>query len=150
MSRTILRNATLLLALAGTACVMPPAERAALPVERSTADVSGMQNRLFDTSDATRVMRGIVSTLQDRGYRIAEVDRARGRVTATRGSATRLVVQQQPAGEGRIRVTADSYARWDAKDQQVDAAEYYEVNLFAPLGEALGLPALGVPAGASS
>ncbi|WP_426956768.1 hypothetical protein [Muricoccus radiodurans] len=141
MSRSARRAVFLLgLALGAPGCARPPAEAGPVPVARSAQDLRVVQNRVVATGNGEQVMRAMAATLQDRGFRMAEVDVGAGRIAATRWPFQRITLQQRRLDAGRTGIEADAYVRIEGQDVQVDDPRYYETDLFGPLSQALGLP----------
>jgi len=86
-----------------------------------------------------------VSTLHDLGYRITRVDPGSGTVSATKADRLRVsaVVRGQDGNRSVVRANAVILAP-PGRIYEVDAAEFYQVNFFAPLSAMLGREALGV------
>lgn len=115
------------------ACAAPQPEFQAS--RKSAVELRAIQARLVP-GDGDTVMRGVVETLHDLGYRITRVDAASGTVSATRQTALRMAVVVQPRTprESVVRANATIVALQEA---QVDSPEFYERNFFAQLGSTM-------------
>lgn len=95
-----------------------------------------MQTRII-TGDADEVMRGVIATLHDLGYRITRADAATGTVSATRQAGLRLAVVVQPRPPGQTVVRANATLLGLGQEAQVDSPEFYSRNFFTPLGDTM-------------
>jgi hypothetical protein len=68
------------------------------------------QSRVFDTSDKERVLRAVISTLQDLGFVIDRADLVLGSVSGTKleGSQIKITVSVRPKGSDRMTVRANA------------------------------------------
>lgn len=129
-------------------CAHQEPDRTFRPSSRSAVELRAMQTRLFDGDDAT-VLRGVIATLQDLGYRITKAEPEAGTVTATKLNTVRLtaVVRGREGRQSIVRVNAVVLA--PALETQVDEPTFYLQNFFVPLSQTLGREAFAVPADAS-
>jgi hypothetical protein len=104
-----------------------------------------MQTRLVP-GDSSAVMRGVVATMHDLGYRITKADAATGTVSGTRSTALRLAAVVQPRDAGQSIVRANATIVSLRREAQVDAPEFYSRNFFDPLGATLQRELAAVPA----
>ncbi len=93
-----------------------------------------MQTRVVD-GDADDVMRGVIATLHDLGYRITRADAATATVSATREASLRLAVVVQPRPPGQTVVRANASLLGVGREAQIDSPEFYTRNFFTPLAE---------------
>lgn len=149
MTRTSMRLAAVCL-LAGfiTAC-QHTNERLILS-SKPAVELRAMQSRAFDTADQNKMMRTIVATLQDLGYKIDKVDPRAGSVTATKLSALRVNASVYPRGASQLIVRSNAQVKLNQQAQsqmiesQVDDPEFYQKFFFEPLSKAIFLTALQV------
>lgn len=68
------------------------------------------QSRVFETSDKERVLRAVISTLQDLGFVIDRADLVLGSVSGTKlaGSQIKITVSVRPKGTDRMTVRANA------------------------------------------
>lgn len=68
------------------------------------------QSRVFDTKDKERVIRGVISTMQDLSFVLERADATLGSVSGTkydRGQVIKLTVSVRPKGETQMTVRAN-------------------------------------------
>jgi hypothetical protein len=97
------------------------------------------QSRVFDTSDKERVLRAVISTLQDLGFVIDRADSMLGSVSASKlqgVDAIRITVSVRPKGSDRMTVRAN--AQFDV--QPVEDPKQYQ-DFFSSLSKSLFLAA---------
>jgi hypothetical protein len=95
------------LALAG--CVHN-ATNSALEVGSNQVQIRQIQSRAFDTTDKTKTLRTVISTLQDLGFVIDKADLELGSITATKldGYALRMSVTVRPRNAKQLLVRANA------------------------------------------
>ena len=97
------------------------------------------QSRVFETTDKAKVLRTIISTLQDLGFVIERADLALGSVSGTKldgQNRTRITVSIRKKGSNRMLVRAN--AQFNVTPIK-DPKQYQ--NFFASLEKALFLTA---------
>jgi hypothetical protein len=126
------------------ACSMGPPPTEFIPSKKSAVELRAAQARLI-TGDEDVVMRGVVATLHDLGYRITKVEAGAGTVSATRQTELRMAVVVRPkdATESVVRANATIVAV--NREAQVDSAEFYEKDFFDELGANLQRNIAAVP-----
>ena len=70
-----------------------------LPSKKSAVELRAVQTRLIP-GDPDNVMRGVIATLHDLGYRITKADPGAGTVSATRQTALRMAVAVRNCSPG--------------------------------------------------
>ncbi|MGG5886684.1 hypothetical protein ACLF3G_06050 [Falsiroseomonas sp. HC035] len=96
-----------------------------------------MQTRIVD-GEENAVLRGVVATLQDLGYRITRAEAGAGTVSATRLTGLRLAVVVRGQAGGRSLVRANATVLGLGRERQVDSPEFYLRNFFIPLQDTIG------------
>jgi len=125
------------LALALTAAACAQQQQVVFePSRKSAAELRAMQVRVVD-GEPEAVMRGVVATLHDLGYRITRIEADSGTVSATRKAALRMAVVVQAKPPDRSVVRANATLLGVGREGQVDSPEFYAANFFRPLGAAL-------------
>lgn len=96
------------------------------------------QSRIFETSDKEKVLRAVISTLQDLGFVIDRADLLLGSVTGTRFDQLplKITVSVRPKGSERMLVRAN--AQFNV--QPVQDPKHYQ-DFFASLEKSLFLTA---------
>ena len=96
------------------------------------------QSRIFDTSDKKKVMRAIISTLQDLGFVIDRADYNLGSISGTKFDQlpTKITVTAREKGSDRIVVRAN--AQYNVSP--IDDPKQYQ-DFFASLEKSLFLTA---------
>jgi hypothetical protein len=97
------------------------------------------QSRDFDTSDKERVLRAVISTLQDLGFVIDRADFMLGSVSASKLQGTdaiRITVSVRPKGSDRMNVRAN--AQFNV--EPVEDPKQYQ-DFFSSLSKSLFLAA---------
>ncbi|MCK8788178.1 hypothetical protein M0638_27905 [Roseomonas sp. NAR14] len=125
-------------------CAPQPPERQFQASTRSAVELRAMQSRMID-GEANTVLRGVIATLHDLGYRIDKAEPNAGTVTATKMNTVRLtaVVRQREPGRSVVRANA---VVWQPRlETQVDEPNFYLANFFAPLAATLGREAFAAP-----
>jgi hypothetical protein len=130
--------------LAFGACSMQQPERQFQPSDKSAVEMRVMQTRVIE-GEAPTVMRGVVATLHDLGYRINKAEPSAGTVTATKLERVRLtaVVQQRESRQSIVR--ANAVVLLPRIESQVDDPQFYLRNFFVPLSATLGREAFAAP-----
>jgi hypothetical protein len=105
----ILRLSLLAVALAVTGCVHN-STNSALEVGSDQVQLRQIQSRAFDTTDKTKTLRTVISTLQDLGFVIDKADLELGSITATKldGYALRMSVTVRPRNAKQLLVRANA------------------------------------------
>ena len=105
----ILRLSLLAAALAVTGCAHN-ATNSALEVGSDQVQLRQIQSRAFDTTDKTKTLRTVISTLQDLGFVIEKADLELGSITATKldGYALRMSVTVRPRNAKQLLVRANA------------------------------------------
>lgn len=121
-----------LLGLLATAACAPQQGIEFVPSQKSAVELRAIQSRTVP-GDAQTVMRGVIATLHDLGYRINKAEPQAGLVSATRATALAMtvVVQDRPGNTSVVR--ANATIRSALREGQVDAPEFYQNNFFLPL-----------------
>lgn len=96
------------------------------------------QSRIFETADKEKVLRAIISTLQDLGFVIDRADLMLGSISATKQDRNqiRITVSVRPKGNDRMLVRAN--AQFNISPIE-DPKEYQ--NFFSSLEKSLFLTA---------
>jgi hypothetical protein len=129
--------AVALASLLVSACVAPPAQPVFEPSARSAVELRAMQTRIVE-GEENAVLRGVVATLQDLGYRITRAEAGAGTVSATRLTGLRLAVVVRGQADGRSLVRANATVLGLGRERQVDSPEFYLRNFFIPLRDTIG------------
>ena len=105
----ILRLSLLAAALAVSGCVHNSTQ-SALEVGSDQVQLRQIQSRAFDTTDKTKTLRTVISTLQDLGFVIDKADLELGSITATKldGYALRMSVTVRPRNAKQLLVRANA------------------------------------------
>ena len=101
----ILLSVTLLLAGCATTT------QRVLDTDQSQVKLRNMQTRAFDTSDKEKMLRVVISTLQDLDFVIDRADPELGSVTAskfTNNTLLKMTVTARPRGEKQLLVRANA------------------------------------------
>ena len=130
---------TLIAALAGCAGTR---NEQVLGGGESALKLRSAQTRAFDTGDRTRVLRGVVATLQDLGFMVTGADAALGTVTGRKFTTDRggrtydlsMTVTVRPRNETQTLVRANA----EFNNKPVEDPQAYQ-NFFAALGKSLFL-----------
>jgi hypothetical protein len=82
----------------------------ALEVGSNQVELRQIQSRAFDTTDKSKTMRTVISTLQDLGFVIDKADLELGTVTATKldGYALRMSVSVRPRNAKQLVIRANA------------------------------------------
>jgi hypothetical protein len=119
-----------------SACT-PTQEVVFVPSTKSAVELRALQTRVVGGDEAT-VMRGVVATLHDLGYRITKAEPEAGTISATRLTGLRLAAVVRPRGEQEAAVRANATVLAPGREAQVDDARFYQDNFFGPLAATLG------------
>jgi hypothetical protein len=82
-----------------------------LAASESQVQLRSIQTRAFDTTDKQKMLRTIISSLQDLGFVIDRADLMLGSVTGSKFTANRLLkltVTVRPRGENELLVRANA------------------------------------------
>lgn len=147
MPRTVF-NFSVLLSLSVLAACQHTGQKMILSA-KPAVELRAIQSRAFETTDQTKMMRTIVATLQDLGYKIDKIEPAAGSITGTKLSALRLTASVYPRGTTQLIVRSNAIVRMPQQQQrqtesQVDDPTFYQQLFFEPLSKALFLTALQV------
>ena len=107
--------------------------------DQSQMQKRSYQSRVFDTNDKEKVLRGVISTLQDLAFIIDRADMTLGSVSATKidkGLPIRITVSVRTKGQTQISVRAN--AQFNLKP--VEDPKPYQ-DLFSSLEKSLFLTA---------
>lgn len=93
-----------------TACNTTGSAKEALTTDMSQVQLRQIQSRAFDTTNRTKMLRTIISTLQDLGFVIDKADDELGTVSATKlnGYQLRMTVTVRLKGEKQLLVRANA------------------------------------------
>ena len=107
----------------------------------SQVALRSIQTRAFDTTDKEKMLRTVITTLQDLGFVVDKADNVLGTISATKldGYGLRITVSVRPRGETQLLVRASA----QYKLQAVNDPKPYQ-DFFAALGKAIFLEAHSV------
>lgn len=125
-----------MLLLALGACVAQP-KMEFIPSKKGAVELRSMQTRIVPGDDNT-VMRGVVATLHDLGYRITRAETGAGTVSGTRLTTLRMAVVVRPGLAGQSIVRANATVLAPFREAQVDDPAFYRDNFFTPLAAMTG------------
>ncbi|MDX1424624.1 MAG: hypothetical protein R3322_15875 [Kiloniellales bacterium] len=111
MSRKLLRTVVvLLLPTMLLAACQTDSRQQALATSESQLALRQIQSRAFDTTDRDRMLRTIISTLQDLSFVVDKADATLGSVSGTKldGYQLRMTVTVRPRGESQLIVRANA------------------------------------------
>jgi len=111
----------------------------ALDTDQSQVKLRNMQTRAFDTTDKEKMLRVVISTLQDLDFVIEKADYMLGSISGSKSFANQLVkmsVTVRPRGETQLLVRAN--AQYGIK--AVETPEQYQ-DFFIALEKAMFLAA---------
>lgn len=114
------------------------------PSKKSAVELRSMQVKLVPGNQDT-VMRGVVGTLHDLGYRITKVEVGAGTVSATRQTALRMAIVVRPKDADACVVRANATVISALREGQVDTPEFYQRDFFEPLGSTMQRQLATVP-----
>ena len=133
-----MRNAVFMVAaaLALAGCATTPTTQF-IPSGKSAVELRAIQSRVVEAGPDD-AMRAVIATMHDLGYRITRVSPAAGTVSGARQAELRMavVVKARTPEESAVRANATLLS--PLREAQVDSAEFYQSNFFAPLGDTLG------------
>lgn len=132
-----LRTILACLALAPLAGCAANSGVAFVPSAKSPVELRAIQTRTVD-GDENTVMRSVIATLHDLGYRITKAEPEAGTVSATRLTGLRLAAVVQPRGPGQSAIRANATVLSPGREAQVDDPRFYQQNFFAPLAATMG------------
>jgi hypothetical protein len=145
---TMTRLAIIGAMLALAACSVQPPPTEYIPSKKSAAELRSVQSRVVQENQDD-VIRAVIGTLHDLGYRITKVESGAGTVSATRQTALRMAVVTRPRGANDSIVRANATIVALYREAQVDSAEFYRSNFFEPLEAAMQRRLADVPGDAS-
>jgi hypothetical protein len=119
-------------------CANTSADRRILEAEESQVKLRVMQTRAFDSTDENRMIRSVISALQDLGFVIESAEVGLGTVSATKLDRydLKVTVTVKPRGERQLVVRAN--AQFDKKPVE-DPAPYQ--RFFEALSKSIFLEA---------
>lgn len=129
----------ILFCLALTGCASAASQKQLLQAEDSQVKLRGIQTRSFDTTDKEKMLRNIISTLQDLDFVIQKSDLELGSVTGGKfhkNNVLTMSVTVRPKGETQLLVRAS--AQYGI--QAVESPEPYQ-DFFTALSKAIFLTA---------
>ena len=108
---------SILIGLSG--CATP--KKQLMKMETSQVKLRSMQTRAFDTADEKKMLRSVISTLQDFDFLIDEANKVLGLVSATRRTDwLQITVTVRPKGETQVFVRANmEYKQKGVEDPSV-------------------------------
>lgn len=133
----------LAMVLALGACAVAPTV-AFIPSKKGAVELRAMQTRLMPGDDNT-VMRGVIATLHDLGYRITRAEA--GTVSGTRMTSLRMAVVVRAGTRGQSIVRANATVLAPGQEAQVDDPNFYGNNFFTPLAATTGRQLADAPEG---
>ncbi|MBU6225808.1 MAG: hypothetical protein KGP13_13375 [Burkholderiales bacterium] len=107
--------------------------------DQSQVQKRSYQSRVFETSDKDRVLRGVISTLQDLSFLIERADVTLGTVSATKydqGLPIRITVSVRAKGSTQMLVRANAQFNLEP----IESPKPYQ-DLFSALEKSLFLTA---------
>ena len=137
MKKTILVSSLTILTLFLSGCVTTT--ESALDAQQSQVKVRSIQTRAFDTTDKAKMLKVVISTLQDLDFVLDKADLELGTVTGTKfvnNQALKMTVTVRPRGEAQLLVRANAEYGIDP----IDSPEAYQ-DFFASLEKSLFLSA---------
>lgn len=141
-----MKRASILCAFLLTVGCAPQGNENFFASKRSAVEMRAIQSRALDEQPST-VARGVIATLHDLGYRITRVDPGSGTVSATKADRLRVaaVIRAQDGNRSVVRANAVILVP-PGQVYEVDSAEFYQQNFFAPLSATLGREAFAIAA----
>lgn len=135
----------LLLALVG--CAAPVQQGPTVASSLPAGQLGVMQSRIV-AADPRLVQRAVVAMLHDQGYRFTSID-IHGAVSAIKANRLLVSIVVVPTGGGQVVVRANALmgGSFAPGFTQVDLPEFYQRNIFDPLGGMLGQALQPVGAG---
>ena len=142
MKKTLLLATAVITAALLTGCATTK-ERALDSGDQSQLQKRSYQSRTFETSDKEKVMRGVISTMQDLSFVIERADMLLGTVSGTKFAnnlAIKMTVSVRPKGAAQMVVRANGQLNVNAIEDPVAYQDFFtslEKSLFltANLGE---------------
>jgi len=130
------KSAFLVLLPCVLACASP--QKQILETGESQVHLRSIQSRVFDTADKAKMLRVVISTLQDLGFVVDGADQTLGTVSGTKraGYSLRMTVAVRPRGDTQLIVRAN--AQYNL--QTVEDPEPYQ-QFFAALSKGIFLEA---------
>ena len=112
-----------------------------LAASESQVKLRSIQTRAFDTADKNKMLRAVISTLQDLGFVIDKADESLGTVSATKWDRfpTKMTVSVRSRNSSQLLVRAN--AQWHT--MPIESAVPYQ-NFFTSLSKSIFLAAHNV------
>lgn len=142
-----IRSAAVILAILALAGCATKPQPEVIVSDKSAVELRSMQSRAFETGDKRKVYRTILSTLQDLGYTIIELEPDAGTVTGDKLARLKLTASVYSRGTTHTVVRANAIVKLGPQmpsGHQVDTPEFYQHRFFEPLSKALFLEMLQV------
>lgn len=101
-----------------------------IDAEQSQVQLRSIQTRAFDTTDRKKMLRTVISTLQDLEFVIDRADLSLGSVTAskfTRHTLLKMTVTVRPRGETQLLVRANAQFGLRAVDNPESYQDFFTV-----------------------
>ena len=130
-------------------CAVAPPQLVFEPSARSAVELRAMQTRVVD-GDENAVLRDVIATLQDLGYRITRAEAGAGTVSATRLTGLRMAVVVRGHGDRQSLVRANATVLGIGRERQVGSPDFYLRNFFVPLRDNIGREVMMADAGVSA
>jgi hypothetical protein len=112
-----------------------------LDSESSQVQLRQMQTRAFETSDKEKVMRAVISTMQDLGFVVEKADSLTGTVSGTKFMQRQLQMTAVVRPRDTTSTTVRANAQWGL--EAVTTPESYQ-DFFSALSKAMFLQANAV------
>ncbi len=120
-------------------CTATTSQRVLDSSDQSQLQKRSYQTRIFDTSDKEKVMRGVISTLQDLSFVIDRADMVLGTVSGTKfqpGMVIKMTVSVRPKGATQMVARANG----QLNVQPIEDPKAYQ-DFFSSLEKSLFLTA---------
>jgi hypothetical protein len=144
-----MRNTLVLgLLLLASACAAPQTVQF-VPSKKSPVELRAAQTRMI-AADSESVMRGVVATLHDLGYRITRVEAGAHTISATRQTTLRMGVVVRPDSPSQSIIRANATIVALRREAQVDSPEFYRDDFFLPLGRMMSREVFALPDNAAA
>ena len=129
-----------LIALSG--CISTSSKEQLLKMDESQIKLRSLQTRAFDTTDKNKMLRTVISTLQDLGYIVNEANEVIGTVSATSREAIKVLgvfssegrtnwllitVTVRPRGETQLLVRANAQYNQKAVENPLVYQNFFTV-----------------------